>query len=108
MARHLFESGMVRDTNEGKIEYVLTRDGPMFRRWAEHLTKGAERYGKRNWMLASGRDEMIRARESATRHFEQWLEGETSEDHAAAVFFNINLYEYVKEFLGRGNGSADS
>lgn len=93
---------MVRDTNEDKIEWSLTRDGPMYRRWAKHLTSGAKNYGKRNWMLASGRDEMIRAQESAVRHFEQWFSGETDEDHAAAVIFNINLYEYVKEFLSRG------
>lgn len=100
--RHTFESGMVRDTASNKTLWSLTRDGPMFKRWAQHLTAGAERYGKRNWMLASGLEELHRARESAARHFEQWMNGETDEDHAAAVFFNLNLYEYVREFLKRG------
>uniref|UniRef100_A0A6M3JQF8 dATP/dGTP diphosphohydrolase N-terminal domain-containing protein n=2 Tax=viral metagenome TaxID=1070528 RepID=A0A6M3JQF8_9ZZZZ len=99
-ARETFASGMVRDTTEGKINYLLTRDGPMYERWARHLTKGAGKYDKRNWMKASGPEELERACESATRHFEQWLRGETDEDHAAAVIFNINEVEYIKSQTG--------
>ncbi len=95
--REHFESGMVRDTTEGKTDFLLTRDGPMYRRWAEHLTKGAIKYAKRNWMKAARQEELDRARESAVRHFEQWLRGDMDEDHAAAVYFNINQAEYIKE-----------
>jgi hypothetical protein len=68
----------------------------MFDRWAEHLTKGAEKYNEGNWLKASGEEELKRFRASAVRHFVQWLRGDTDEDHAAAVFFNINGIEYVK------------
>lgn len=93
---------MVRDTTEGKIEYLSMRLGPMFKRWAAHLTRGRAKYpdaelGVPNWTLASGEAEYLRAKESASRHFEQWLAGDRDEDHAAAVFFNINLAEYVRE-----------
>lgn len=91
-----FSTGMIRGTTSGKIMYLLLRDGPMFERWAAHLTGGAEVYGDRNWMLASTPEELERFRQSASRHFEQWLRGDTDEDHAAAVFFNINGAEYVK------------
>lgn len=91
-----FTAGMVRDVTEGKINYLLLRDGPMFKRWAQHLTNGAKKYSKRNWMKASGDEEMDRFKESAARHMEQWLAGETDEDHASAVMFNINGYEYIK------------
>ena len=94
--RESFSSGMVRDTCEDKINYLLVRDGPMYTRWAQHLTGGAIKYAKRNWMLASGQEEYERFRESAVRHFEQWLAGHDDEDHAAAVYFNINGAEYVK------------
>ena len=94
--RRQFDSGMVRDTTEGKTDYSLVLDGPMFERWATHLTKGAVKYEKRNWMQAAGADELARFRESAFRHFLQWYRGETDEDHAAAVMFNINGAEYVK------------
>lgn len=103
-ARQEFGGGMVRDTTEGKIDYLNVRFGPMFKRWAAHLTKGREKYpdpeiGVPNWTLAEGREELERARQSAARHFEQWLAGDRDEDHAAAVFFNINLAEYVREKL---------
>jgi hypothetical protein len=46
-------------------------------------------------MKARGLEEYERFRESAFRHFLQWFNGETDEDHAAAVYFNINGAEYV-------------
>jgi hypothetical protein len=92
-----FDSGMVRDTTEGKVDYGLVLDGPMFKRWAVHMTKGAVKYAKRNWMKARGQQELDRFRESALRHFLQWYDGDTDEDHAAAVMFNINGAEFVKE-----------
>ena len=114
--RLAFDSGMERSTDEGKINYLLTRDGPMFKRWAELLTRGARMYSPRNWTKASGEAEFMRFMESASRHFEQWvnqaLTGEPDgydddgnpfwEDHAAAVFFNVNGAEYVKEKMSGG------
>lgn len=100
-AREQFTSGMVRDTQEGKTDYTRVLDGPMLDRWAEHLTKGARKYpdvapGVANWTLASGQPELVRFKKSAFRHFRQWLRGDSDEDHAAAVYFNINGYEYVR------------
>ena len=92
-------AGMVRDTSADKIRYDLVFDGPMFKRWAEHLTAGAKKYSARNWTGAKSQEELDRFRESAVRHFVQWLAGETDEDHAAAVVFNINGVEYVKDQL---------
>lgn len=101
-----FDGGMVRDTTEGKVNYMLIRPGPMFKRWAAHLSKAAGKYDNtrspgepRNWQLARGLAEFERFQESAARHFEQWLNGDRDEDHAAGVFFNINGAEYVLEQL---------
>ena len=96
--RKEFASGMVRDVTEEKTNWSLVADGVMLRRWAEHLTKGARKYAARNWMMARSNEERDRFRESAFRHFMQWYQGETDEDHAAAVFFNINGAEYVREY----------
>lgn len=103
-ARQSFSGGMVRDTTEGKTDFLNVFFGPMLTRWAEHLTKGRKKYpdvspGVPNWTLAQGVEEYLRAKESATRHFFQWLRGDRDEDHAAAVYFNINLAEYVLEQL---------
>lgn len=101
-ARVEYASGMRRDTQEGKTMFSLPFAGPMFKRWATHLTKGAVKYGKNNWLLAGSNpecatEEYERFVESATRHFIQWLSGDRDEDHAAAVYFNINAAEYVSD-----------
>lgn len=94
--RTVFASGMQRDVSTNKVDYSLILDGPMFDRWAEHLTKGALKYVARNWMLAGGKEEYDRFRQSAIRHFRQWFRGDVDEDHAAACYFNINGAEYTK------------
>lgn len=116
--RQSFSSGMIRDTTEGKTNFLNVFFGPMLSRWAEHLTKGRKKYpdvapGTPNWTLAAGEEEYLRAKESAARHFFQWLQGDRDEDHAAAVYFNLNLAEYVLEqveidpALGAGVVTAD-
>lgn len=93
--RLLFDSGMQRDTQADKTLWSLIYSGPMLERWAEHLTAGAVKYGPNNWLLAEGEAELQRFRDSAARHFAQWMRGDRDEDHAAAVFFNLNGAEYV-------------
>ena len=111
--RQEFASGMVRDVTGGKMRPDLVKDGPMFLRWVRLLTKGAVKYAARNWMKAAGQEEHDRFLESAARHFEIWytwrmygvniedMDNPTreplTEDHAAAVLFNINGTEYVAE-----------
>lgn len=100
--RQQFSSGMVRDTQTGKADISRVYDGPMLYRWADHITKGAVKYpdiapGVPNWTLAAGQEELIRFKKSAARHFYQFMKGDTDEDHVAAVFFNLNGHEYVRE-----------
>ena len=95
-ARAQFASGMQRDTDEDKVLWHLVASGPMLRRWAELLTRGARKYDADNWMKANGEEEYNRFRASAFRHFMQWYYGiADGEDHAAAVLFNVNGAEYV-------------
>ena len=97
--REEFASGMKRDTQAGKTLWALVYSGPMLARWAWHLTAGAVKYGRDNWMQANGQEELDRFRDSAARHFAQWMNGERDEDHASAVFFNINGAEYVRDLM---------
>ena len=94
--RQVFDSGMQRDTDEGKVKWHLILTGPLLRRWAELMTRGAEKYDDHNWMKATGEEEYLRFKASAMRHFMQWYYHDTDEDHAAAVIFNMNGAEYVK------------
>ncbi len=99
--RQEFMTGMVRDTSAGKVRYDLVYM-PMFKRWAELMTRGAMKYSPNNWKKAATEEEKDRFKESAFRHFMTWfLEEDASEDHAAAVFFNISGAEYVKEKLSK-------
>lgn len=102
--RKTFETGMQRDVDENKIMWSLVYDGPMLTRYATHLTGGARKYSARNWMKAATAEEMERFRESAARHFAQWMAGDRDEDHMAAVVFNMNGMEYVRERLQRPAG----
>lgn len=100
--RKQFASGSLRDTTTGKVNWARTAAGPMLRRWAEHLTHAEEKYpdvapGVANWTLIETDEELERYRESAFRHFMSWYYGEVDEDHAAAVYFNINGVEYLKQ-----------
>lgn len=100
--RKVFSTGMHRDTEEEKLMYDLVFDGPLIERYAAQLTKGAKKYNERNWMRACTQEELDRFRRSAARHFVQWFRGDTDEDHAAALVFNINGALYVQERLEKG------
>jgi hypothetical protein len=104
-ARESFDSGMVRDTEEGKLDFSLVLDGPMFKRWAAHLTKGAQKYAPRNWMKAAGEAEFDRFKRSFLRHVVAYLDGDRDEDHAAAILFNVNGMEYVRDQLNADDNS---
>jgi hypothetical protein len=99
--RMTFTSGSMRDPSAGKIKWSRITFGPMMRRWAQHLTTAEAKYpdpkpGLPNFMLIETEEELIRYKESAFRHFMSWWEGDTSEDHAAAIFFNVNGCEIIK------------
>lgn len=101
-ARQQFASGSVRDTAEGKIKWSRITFGPMMRRWAQHLTTAEAKYpdvapGVPNFSLISTDEELVRYKESAFRHFMSWFFDETDEDHAAAVMFNLNGVEIIKD-----------
>ncbi len=101
-ARQHYASGMRRDLQDGKPSFhlLLTPGVPysaqMLTRWAALMTRGAEKYGPANWTLANSAEELERFRASAIRHLMQWAAGETDEDHAAAVMFNVMAYEMTK------------
>lgn len=100
--RAQFESGMQRDTEEGKARFDLLfpLDVPyreqFLTRVAELMARGAVKYEDRNWEKADSEAEIARAKSSAARHFSQWLTGETDEDHAAAVVFNLMVVETTR------------
>lgn len=99
---HEFDSGMLRDSQAGKprFDLVIPEGVPyqsqMLTRLAELFARGAEKYEDRNWEQANSVHELDRMRASAFRHFMQWYCGETDEDHASAVMFNVIAFETTK------------
>ena len=100
--REEFQTGMVRDTQDDKPRYDLI-DGPFLKRWAELMARGAKKYGENNWRKAATEAELARFKASAIRHLYQWMDGDISEDHAAAVAFNLAGAEMVREKLRGSN-----
>lgn len=98
--RENFQSGMRRDTDEGKPRYDLIPIN-ILKRWAIHMAKGAHKYGQRNWEMANSEEELDRFKASAHRHFIQWISNERDEDHMAAVMFNLAAYETTKDRVWR-------
>ena len=94
----VYESGMVRGDDTGKPDYTLV-DLALLERWAAHLTAQVPLKGRDNWRLARTPEDLQRFRASAFRHFIQWLRGDTDEDHAAAILFNIAGAEHVSAQL---------
>ncbi len=89
---------MRRDLQDNKPRYDLVYM-PMLTRLAELHARGVAKYGNRNWELAESMEEYERFKQSALRHMIQWFEEQDDEDHAAAIQFNINAAEMVKDKL---------
>lgn len=83
--REKFESGAMREPENGKLRYDLIPPDPL-RRLALNMTKGAEKYGEHNWNKGMPSSRMLSA---AMRHLELARAGDKSEDHWAALVFNI-------------------
>lgn len=109
--RQEYDSGMVRDLQDGKARFDLLMplgvpySEQFLTRWAVHMAKGAEKYGDRNFEKADSEEEVARFRSSAFRHFMQWLSGLRDEDHAAAVAYNIMAAEMTMQKIADKEGS---
>lgn len=100
-ARQQFDGGGMRDVETGKPRFDLLcpervpYEHQYLTRVAKLMGRGAEHYEDRNWEQFADDAAYQRARSSAFRHFMQWFNGETDEDHAASIFFNVQAAEYV-------------
>lgn len=90
-----YGGGYHRDDDENKLLFDLI-PLEMLERLAGLYTRGAKLYGRDNWRLATGDEAMQRFRDSAWRHFVQYMKGDDDEDHASAIMWNIIALEYHK------------
>lgn len=102
-ARQDFDTGSVRDTNEGKGRFDLL--SPIFLiRLAQHTQNGSAKYGDRNWEKGQP---VSRFFDSAMRHLMKHLEGHRDEDHLLAAAWNIQGIVHTEEMVKRGKLPAN-
>lgn len=89
----VFESGAKRDTNKGKIRPDLISPY-MLKALGKVLATGADHYGDRNWEKGMPQECF---KESASRHYVQWMNNETDEDHAAQLIFNVMAWIHFRD-----------
>lgn len=92
-AREQFNTGMQRDTQDGKPRFDLIPTESL-RRLADLYARGAIKYDEWNW--AKGQP-FSRVYASLYRHMIQWREGDRSEDHLAAVAWNAFALMYYED-----------
>lgn len=83
--RYEFETGAVRDIQEGKGRCDLLPPFALLR-LARHFENGATKYGDRNWEQGIPINSFVN---SAIRHLLQYMAGETDEDHLCAASWNL-------------------
>ncbi len=91
--RREFDTGAVRDIDDSKPRpdfispFMLMRVG-------EHLAKGANKYGDRNWEKGMPFSVYIA---STMRHLLKYMMGWRDEDHLAAIIFNVGAIIHFEE-----------
>ena len=97
--RQKFETGALRDTEEGKGRYDLL-PARAIELLAKHFEAGANKYSARNWEKGMPLSRYI---DSALRHLFKALEGQKDEPHLVAALWNIacliDTQERIKEGL---------
>ena len=80
---------------------VISSDMPYkgLERLAMLLHRGAIKYGANNWRRGMP---LWRTRASLHRHFWAWDDGDTNEDHFAAILFNLMVLFYTKNGIASG------
>lgn len=100
-AREVAENGFTRepDVDRRDLSYLFSVRGldlvppEIITRIAGHFANGAEKYEADNWRRGTDPAALARYKRSITRHIFQWFRGEQDEDHAAAVAWNLFVYE---------------
>lgn len=97
--RRKYATGSVRDSRKGKGRFDLIPLEPL-RRLAGLYERGAEKYEPNNWKR--GQPLMSSFFDSAFRHLADLQAGEPTEDHAAAVLWNVVGYMWTLDEIEAG------
>lgn len=93
--RQEFETGAVRDIQEGKGRFDLIPPEAIFR-LARHYEAGARKYEDRNWEKGIP---ISRCIDSCMRHIYKYIAGWKDEDHLAAAMWNIASIMHYERYM---------
>ena len=96
--RKLSLTGGEREVLPGKGRFDLVPAYPHLR-LAQHYENGAKKYADRNWEKGLDLGRFI---DSAERHLGQFKDGDRTEDHLAAVLWNIYGYIWTEREIQAG------
>lgn len=98
-----FSTGAHRDSDAGKPRLDLA--SPFAKeRLGILLARGVAKFGDRNWEKGMPLGQFLA---SAERHLNAFKKGDTSEDHLAAIVFNIDAIMHGQEMIARGRWPAE-
>lgn len=96
-----FETGAVRDSEDGKENYIETTSYLAWKRFAVYMTKMAAKYGSGNWIKGIPIPDYEK---SLMRHLQKYLSNkyygtniEPDVDHLAAARFNLDGIMHEQE-----------
>lgn len=88
-----FNTGAIRDSQEGKPDFVETISWTAFNRFAKYMTSKKEKYGSGNFKKGIPIDSYEK---SLVRHIDKYFrnkyedgDDEKGEDHLSAIVFNV-------------------
>lgn len=88
-----FDTGAIRDSQEGKEDYIETIAWAAMKRYAQYMTEKKKKYGAGNFKKGIP---ISNYEQSLLRHIQKYLENkyeggsiEVNEDHLSAMVFNI-------------------
>ena len=92
-ARMTYENGGMREPSTGKGAYEMVSPFAL-ERIAVWYELGARKYADRNWEKGIPFGRLI---QSGLRHMIRWMKGDRSEDHLAAVCWNVMAMMHFEE-----------
>lgn len=93
-----FSTGAKREVSTTKGRFDLIPAYPM-KRLAVHYALGAKKYADRNWEQGLPLHSFI---DSAERHMNAFKDGDRSEDHLAAILWNVAGYMWTERQIETG------
>jgi|ERR1700690_57303 len=95
----VFETGARREVAPSKGRFDLIPAYPM-KRLAVHYANGAVKYADRNWEKGLPLHSFL---DSAERHMNAFKDGDRSEDHLAAILWNVAGYIWTERGIEDGS-----